>query len=647
MIKFTFYFLSIILFSSFNVSLTQSSKPFFESAQHGNLNEDQLQILDKLEKDKTVNDLRLVRYKNDRSLTNKESLLLNLYNDIQFKAIKTEFKTYSSTSWAWIGGPLNSNDKNNYVRLFSSDNKISGFIRVKEKFIRITPLGNHIYAIYKKSPSNNLSSHPKEYPSGALFTRSKKIISNPEKNNDNSSGPRTSTPIIFDVLVIYTSEAESSVSDPVVSLINQSEQDANDIYKNSLINQFIKLNVVHKQADANYIEDPSMGVNLERFSNTTDSYFPYIHDLRDQYGADIVILITAGGGADCGLATTIKAYSSEAFAVVKASCMDEEKRFTFTHEIGHLFGGTHDTVDEEDIIAYDYGYGYWVYAGGRPYKTVMAVKATGNDSEGNPRGRERFLSNPFASLAVGISAGTFDKNDVARVHEERISEVAAFKTALPPAFDVTISGPSSFNCNTQSWVANVSNGGSPFSFQWYHRWECDENLRIPCDDSWNPVGNNSPILNFYLCTGNSFLRVDVTDINGNTVTDQHYIQGWEEYPKINSDFDESKIQVPNEFFLLQNYPNPFNPNTTIKFGVPRLANKSINGNLQLTIYSINGALVKTLVNQNYSPGTYSINWDGTNQLGSRASAGIYVYQITYSQGNRLGYKEVKKLILLK
>ena len=539
------------------------------------------------------------------------------------------------------------NDKNNYVRFFSSDNKISGFIRANEIFIRISPLGNHTYAIYKKSPSNKLSPHPKEYPSGALFMSSKKIISHAEKNNGKSSDSRTSTPITFDVLVIYTSEAGSSVSDPVVNLINQSEQDTKDIYNKSLIGQYIKLNVIHIQEDDTYVEDPSMGVNLERFSNTTDSYFTYIHDLRNQYGADIVILITAGGGADCGLATTIKATMGEAFAVVKANCMDEDKRFTFTHEIGHLFGGTHDTVDEEDLIAYDYGYGYWVYSGGRSYKTVMAVKATGNDSNGNPRGREMLLSNPSAIFTEGVPAGTSDKNDVARVHEERISEVAAFKTAPLPAFNVAISGPSGVNCNTQSWFVNITNGESPFAYQWYYRWECDDNLRIPCDDNWNPVGNNNAILNFYLCTGNSFLKVDVTDSNGNTVTDQHYVQGWEEYPKINSDFDESIIQIPNEFFLSQNYPNPFNPNTTIKFGVPRLANKSMNGNLQLMIYSINGMLVKTLVNQDYSPGTYSIIWDGTNHLGSPASAGIYLYQITYSQGYTLDYQEVKKLILLK
>jgi flagellar hook assembly protein FlgD len=73
----------------------------------------------------------------------------------------------------------------------------------------------------------------------------------------------------------------------------------------------------------------------------------------------------------------------------------------------------------------------------------------------------------------------------------------------------------------------------------------------------------------------------------------------------------------------------------------------MNGNLQLMIYSINGMLVKTLVNQDYSPGTYSIIWDGTNHLGSPASAGIYLYQITYSQGYTLDYQEVKKLILLK
>jgi hypothetical protein len=97
--KSTSYLLSIyFIFSSFNVFHAQASNPFFESTQRGSLNEDQLQILIKLEKDKRVLDLRLVYSKNDRSLKNKESLLLNLYDDIQIKATKTEFKTYSSTA---------------------------------------------------------------------------------------------------------------------------------------------------------------------------------------------------------------------------------------------------------------------------------------------------------------------------------------------------------------------------------------------------------------------------------------------------------------------------------------------------------------------------------------------------------------------
>lgn len=48
-----------------------------------------------------------------------------------------------------------------------------------------------------------------------------------------------------------------------------------------------------------------------------------------------------------------------------------------------------------------------------------------------------------------------------------------------------------------------------------------------------------------------------------------------------------------------------------------------------------------------SLGTYSINWDGTNQLGLPVSAGIYFYQITYLQGNHIEYQEIKKLIILK
>jgi len=68
------------------------------------------------------------------------------------------------------------------------------------------------------------------------------------------------------------------------------------------------------------------------------------------------------------------------------------------------------------------------------------------------------------------------------------------------------------------------------------------------------------------------------------------------------DNEHNSKTVPADFALLQNYPNPFNSTTLIKFSVPN--NKS-NNLVELTIYDIQGKVVKRLVNEKLQSGNYS------------------------------------------
>ena len=42
---------------------------------------------------------------------------------------------------------------------------------------------------------------------------------------------------------------------------------------------------------------------------------------------------------------------------------------------------------------------------------------------------------------------------------------------------------------------------------------------------------------------------------------------------------------------------------------------------------LEGKLVKTLVNQVLRSGQHVVNWDGTNQIGTKVSSGMYIYQL--------------------
>jgi hypothetical protein len=86
-----------------------------------------------------------------------------------------------------------------------------------------------------------------------------------------------------------------------------------------------------------------------------------------------------------------------------------------------------------------------------------------------------------------------------------------------------------------------------------------------------------------------------------------------------------KEKIPVEYSLSQNTPNPFNPVTKIKFDLPKsnLSLSETNGlRVQLVIYDVIGREVATLLNQRLNPGTYEVEWDGTNY-----PSGVYFYKL--------------------
>ena len=93
-----------------------------------------------------------------------------------------------------------------------------------------------------------------------------------------------------------------------------------------------------------------------------------------------------------------------------------------------------------------------------------------------------------------------------------------------------------------------------------------------------------------------------------------------------SDDKQSNV-VANDYVLAQNFPNPFNPNTKIEFKIPMMEQVNI------SVYNLEGRLIKTLVNQVMSAGNHVVNWDGTNEIGAKVSTGMYIYQLKTNSTN--------------
>ncbi|RKU21404.1 hypothetical protein C6500_06510 [Candidatus Poribacteria bacterium] len=83
---------------------------------------------------------------------------------------------------------------------------------------------------------------------------------------------------------------------------------------------------------------------------------------------------------------------------------------------------------------------------------------------------------------------------------------------------------------------------------------------------------------------------------------------------------------PKKTGLLPNYPNPFNPETWIPYQLSKPAD------VTLTIYSVNGTLVRTLALGHQPTGVYqnrnrAAHWDGKNELGEPVASGVYFYTL--------------------
>ncbi|MBA7548545.1 hypothetical protein ES705_41006 [subsurface metagenome] len=89
--------------------------------------------------------------------------------------------------------------------------------------------------------------------------------------------------------------------------------------------------------------------------------------------------------------------------------------------------------------------------------------------------------------------------------------------------------------------------------------------------------------------------------------------------------------LPYKFVLKQNYPNPFNPKTVISYQL------AVISDVELSIYSLLGQKVATLVSQKQTTGIYQVEWDARG-----FASGVYYYRINTGE-----FVDTKKLVLLR
>jgi peptidyl-Asp metalloendopeptidase len=212
------------------------------------------------------------------------------------------------------------------------------------------------------------------------------------------------------VLFAYTS-AVRQASGNIDALIERAVAETNKAYDNSEI--LIRLRRVHSVEVDYHLTERFQ--DLTRFARNGDGYMDEVHALRDEYEADICVLIAERREATINAA--IMAEPKTAFAVVYYAHLGAPN-YALAHEIGHLQGARHSV--ESGVFEEPFPYGHALRT--PQWRTIMST------------GSEPVIPH-FANPDVffgGIPTGSASRANVARVLNETAAYISNFRGPRTP-----------------------------------------------------------------------------------------------------------------------------------------------------------------------------------------------------------------------
>jgi hypothetical protein len=427
------------------------------------LNTEQKARLTKIKKNTGFSSIKFISIADISTVQLNNKVKLSLPGIIPCPALTFETANLdytSSTKYNWygqcFGDSLDSNCYASSFYLLNLNGEFRGHISVENKSYEIFDLsgGKSAFCVTNKSLSkpcgntiaNTLSNPP-----------STSNVITPNSNLTNAAvvnpPPPTSNPCItakLKVLFLYTPAAYTYNNNPT-SEAAMCMQQLLQSWANSQVSTY-QIEVAGV-AQLNFVENPNIQINVELNNLATNST---ANSLRNQYSADLVILLTAPVYSVAGRSLAFNAQFNQAFSIVDIT-QASNGTYTCAHEIGHLYGARH-RVQEDPTISQFHAYKFrknifynWRY-------TIMTAAINSNTID--------YFSNPNVTYA-GAAIGTGNQEYNALTCQNEQGRIANFFPNDLVNLAATVSGSVSSGTNkTVTATATAICGTPPFTYNW-------------------------------------------------------------------------------------------------------------------------------------------------------------------------------------
>lgn len=434
--------------------------------------------------------------------------------------------------------------------LAESENKLSSFsMSLKNTdIIILIHIELSVYIIEKLEDQFilmkiNQNNYPKDHPNYDSNGENDNIINDNKKNENKYENLKSENSILkksnqndfkansimssndteckLRILALYTTAAKNARGgkNAIENTIQLSIDAMNTALTNSLINY---------QTELVYMEETSYAeqgffTDVKNFQIKDDGYLENVHQLKEQFAADICVLIVDESDY-CGLSRAIKSCINYSFCVVNWDCA--VGYYSLAHEIGHLIGCRHNQNIDNAIVPYGYGHGYCY---GSAWRDIMSYYCSQGDGT-----RIQYFSNPNVNYN-GVPTGTLATNDNARVFNENILNYMSHRPST-----------SKRDIIQSDVVSNIGSLHFPIL-------NSQGAVEISSDKSWNFEATNTIYLNngFKAISGSSFLA-KIVPMCGFIDNDCNYNLSPDKYPYKNFNNNEFNIT-----------PNPINSKFSI------------------------------------------------------------------------------------